>query len=312
MIRGALDAAESAANGSPTLIFFGDRRVIEPIVRGSRHEAVHAPRCLAAEDALRLALRGDMESSLRAAMVAVAAGDADALVSAGSTGALVALSRHLIGLLPGLRRAAIIKRFAAENDRDFRMLDLGANLRTDATQLHRYASMGVAAAQAAGVSPANVALLNIGSELSKGPRVVRDAARLLADDPRIRYVGFVEPHRVFASDVDVVVVEGFAGNIALKTIEGAAALARHLLRRELADIRPASAGAPSLADAIRRLDRLQDAYNPQRYNGAILLGLREVVVKSHGGADRQGFAAAVREAMDAVAGALVEKVAART
>ena len=311
MIHGALDAADGVDGDTPTLVFFGDQRVIELIIRGSRHESVHAPRCLAAEDALRPALRGDLDSSMRAAMGAVAGGDADALVSAGSTGALVALSRHLIGLLPGYRRAAIIKRFAAENDHAFRMLDLGANLHTDAAQLHRYALMGVAATHAAGRSRTNVALLNIGSELNKGPTVVRDAARLLADDPRIPYAGFIEPHRVFASDVDVVVVEGFAGNIALKTIEGAARLARHLLRREMASAGPEIANAPS-GDFAARLDRLQDAYNPQRYNGAILLGLREVVVKSHGGADREGFAAAVGEAVEAVAGALVAKVAAQT
>lgn len=309
LIRGALDAvADAALPQAPTLIFFGDQRAIEPRIRDSGHAVVHAPRCLAADDPLRVALRGDKSSSMRAAIAAVAGGDADAVVSPGSTGALVALSRHLIGLLPDLRRAAIIKRLAAENDHGFRMLDLGANIRADAGQLHQYARMGTAAAHAGGVSRPKVALLNIGAELSKGPQVVRDAGQLIGKDRCIHYAGFMEPDRMFASDMDVVVVDGFAGNIALKTAEGAARLARHLLRGELAR----AASQTNGTELVGRLERLQDAYNPQRYNGALLLGLRQVVVKSHGGADRQGFAAAVGEAMQAVAGALVAQVAAQT
>ena len=290
----------------PTLVFFGDKRVVEPLVGASGHEIRHAPRQLEVGDPLRPALRGDLQSSMRSAIDAVARGDADALVSPGSTGALVALSRHLIGLLPTIRRAAIVKRLAAENDSAFRILDVGANVTADAAQLHQYALMGSAAAHANGVAEPKVALLNIGSEVSKGPCVVRDAARLLADDRRLRYVGFIEPHRMFASDVDVVVGEGFAGNLVLKTVEGAAGMARYLLRRQ-----PTPAGEPAMLPGSR-MAALQDAYNPQRYNGAVLLGLRKVVVKSHGGANRQGFAAAVREALQASAGDLVNKLAARS
>ena len=308
LILGALDAVGAPTTGAPTLVFFGDRQVIEPLVRHSGHEVVHAPRRLEVDDPLRVALRGDVDSSMRAAIVAVARGLADAVVSPGSTGALTALSRHLIGMLPGIRRPAIVKRLAGENDQAFRMLDLGANTHANPAQLHQYALMGMAAAQAAGVMQPNVALLNIGAEVSKGPQAVRDAARLMAADDRIRYGGFVEPHRMFASDVDVVAVDGFAGNIALKTIEGTVRMARYLLRRELAR----KSSALAAAGLGERLRGLQDAYNPQRYNGAILLGLRNVVVKSHGGADRQGFAAAVGEAARAVDGALVAKVAART
>lgn len=299
-MRGALDAV---AASTAKLTFFGDARVVAPFIRGTQHEAVHAPRRLAVDDPLRSTLRGGVDSSMRAAIRAVAAGNADALVSAGSTGGLVALSRHLIGTLPGVRRPAIIKTLAGEGQRRFRMLDLGANIGVGPAQLHQFALMGAAAARTAGVPQPTIALLNIGSELHKGPRSVRDAARLLADDGRLCDAGFIEPDRLFASSLDVVVVDGYVGNIALKAAEGAARMASYLLAREL------SRGSADL-QAAERLASVRDAYNPQRYNGAALLGLNKVVVKSHGGADRQGFANAVAQAMQALCAAVVEKIAA--
>lgn len=299
---------------APSLTFFGDAGVIAPLLDGTPHNAVHAPRRLEVGDPLRATLRGAMASSMRDAIDMMAGGDADAVVSAGSTGALVALSRHLVGLLPGVRRPAIIKTLGAADGGRFRMLDLGANIGSSAEQLHQFALMGSAAAIGAievieeGNGAPTVGLLNIGSEVSKGPPEVRSAARLLDADDRVRYAGFIEPHRLFDGATDIVVTDGFAGNIALKSSEGAAQMARYLLAKELADASPGVALAKAMLH--KRLDRVRDAYNPQTYNGASLLGVAGVVVKSHGGADRTGFASAVRQAMGALATGSVARIAA--
>ena len=308
---GASERVTGPPEPVPTFTFFGDAAVIAPLLEGSSHEVVHSPRQLEVEDPLRATLRGAMDSSMRAAVDALARGDADAVVSAGSTGALVALSRHLVGLLAGVRRPAIVKTLGAARGGRFRMLDLGANIGSSSEQLHQFALMGSAAAIGdegeVGVSP-SVGLLNIGSEVSKGPPEVRSAARLLEADARVHYAGFIEPHRLFDGATDIVVTDGFAGNIALKASEGAAQMARYLLAKELADASPGVA----LAKAVlhKRLDRVRDAYNPQTYNGASLLGVAGVVVKSHGGADRTGFASAVRQAMGALATGAVARIAA--
>lgn len=311
LVRGALDWARGRGAGidtEPVLVFFGPAERIAPLIRGTRHEAVDAPRCLAPDDPLRETLRGHAPSSMRSAILAVAGGTAEAIVSAGSTAALMAVSRHLLGMSRGVRRPAIIKTLAGEHG-EFRMLDLGANIGAQARQLHQFARMGqVAATTVDCVSEPSIALLNIGSEVNKGPAEVRAAGHLLDADRRLRYVGYVEPDRLFRAGVDIVVADGFAGNIALKSAEGAARMARFLLGRELAGTSPRLSAAKALLGS--RLTRLRQAYNPQLYNGAVLLGLGGVVVKSHGGADRQGFRSAVAQAASALESRLVDKLAA--
>ena len=305
-----MDAAEAArrdVDSDLALTFYGDADAIAPLV-GGRHQVVHAPRTLSMDDSLRATLRGETASSMQTAIRAVASGGQDALVTAGSTGALMALCRHAVGMLPGYRRPAIIKALVGEGGHVFRVLDLGANIGVGAAALHQFARMGVAAALAGGVGEPSVALLNIGSEVRKGPSVIRAAARLLEADEQLRYVGYVEPDRLFAAGVDVVVADGFAGNVALKAAEGALRMARYLLLRELAAAAPALESAK--AQLREPLDHLRKAYNPQSYNGAILLGLKRVVVKSHGGADGPGFAGAVAQAVRALSADLVAKVAA--
>lgn len=306
LVRGALDALASNSE-STALVFFGDAREIAPLIEGTPHDAVHAPRCIEVDDPLRAVLRNDIGSSMSSAVAAVAEGRADAVVSAGSTGALVALSRHLIGNLPHLRRPAIQKTLGGEDGHSFAMLDLGANIGVDAEQLRQFALMGAAAARAAGVDDPAVALLNIGAEVRKGPPTVQAAARLLLVDERLRYVGFLEPDRMFAGGADVIVADGFAGNIALKAAEGATRLARHVVEGKFGEL---AQSAPSTPRWVQALHAVRDACDPQRYNGATLLGLAKVVVKSHGSADRQGFASAVRHAREALAADLVTKVAA--
>ena len=303
LVAGALDAVAGAPAPPARLVFFGDAGAVAAQLPGSRHDIVDAPRAVSSEDPLRAALRGTLPSSMRAAIAALAGGDVDAVVSAGSTGSLLALSRHLVGMAPGVRWPAIIKAFGAEAGRQFRMLDLGANIGVGAAQLHQFALMGAAAAVSDGLSSPAVALLNIGSEVRKGPRPVRAAAGLLDADERLRYVGYVEPDRLFRAGADIVVADGFAGNIALKAAEGALWMARYLLERELA----AAGGGAELGASLGRIRR---AYNPQLYNGARLLGLAGVVVKSHGGADRAGFRCAVEQALAALSSAMVDRVAA--
>ena len=309
LVAGALDAIRGAAAADAPaprarLTFFGDARTLAAQLPGSLHDIVDAPRPVSSEDPLRASLRGTRPSSMRAAIAALAGGDVDAVVSAGSTGALLALSRHLVGMAPGVRWPAIIKAFGAEAGRRFRMLDLGANIDVGAAQLHQFALMGAAAAVSEGLSSPTVALLNIGSEMRKGPRPVRAAATLLAGDQRLRYAGYVEPDRLFRAGADVVVADGFAGNIALKAAEGALRMAGYLLEREL------TAAADAETTLSAPLGRVRRAYNPQLYNGARLLGLAGVVVKSHGGADREGFRCAVEQALAALSNAMVDNVAA--
>lgn len=299
LVAGALDAV--AAQPATVLTFFGDAAVVAPQVASTRHDVVDAPRQLRLEDPLRATLRGGLDSSMRTAVAAVAAGAADAVVSAGSTGALMALSRHLIGMLPGATRPAIVKALAGEGGRTFRLLDLGANIGAGPVQLHQFAGMGVAAAKGAGVALPTVGLLNIGSELRKGPAAVRSAAALFRADAGLDYAGFVEPDAMFGAGPDVVVADGFAGNIALKAAEGAARLACRALTRAL---HGTGLGEPQR----QRLQRVRDAYDAQGRNGALLLGLAGVVVKSHGKADRRGFASAVREAASALSATLVDRV----
>jgi len=256
------------------------------------HEVIHATQSVRQEQSLISAIRGS--SSMRLGLEAVAEGRADAMVSAGSTGALMALSRHIVKTLPGIDRPAIIKALDGRDGARFWLLDLGANIECSAALLHQFARMGSAVAQSiGGVARPRVALLNIGAEQSKGPAVIRQAADLLTDDAAINYVGFIEANEFFNNRADVVVADGFSGNVALKAIEGAAAMAQYLLTTRLA-----SGLASRVAGwLIRgRMKSLRRAYDPAIYNGASLVGLRAVVVKSHGGANRLGFQQAVRQA----------------
>ena len=300
---GALDLAE--AHGVE-LALVGDAERLASLVGTRSHRVVGAARAITHDDSVRDALRGKIDSSMRRAITLVAAGEADAVVSAGNTGALMALSRHLLPMLPGIDRPAIVKPFVGRGGARCWVLDLGANLSCTAEQLHRFGRMGAAVAEAAGgVTAPRVGLLNVGVEHSKGPREVRAAAERMAADEGLSFAGFVEANELFDGKVDVVVCDGFAGNVALKATEGAAAMARHLLGTELGG---AGLGRLLLAGRVRRLAA---AYNPQAYNGATFVGLQGVVVKSHGGADRVGFREAVGQAVRELESDLVGKIVSR-
>lgn len=257
--------------------------------RLSIHEASHA---LATDARPVEALRRGKGSSMWLAMEQVASGSAHACVSAGSTAAMLALGVKLVGLLPGIERPALMSRIPSATG-NTGMLDLGANLNVSATQLVQFAIMGAMASPSKGGTKPSVALLNVGHEDSKGNDVVREAHAILNELP-INYIGFIEGHDIYAGKADVAVCDGFSGNLIIKSGEGIARMFfRHL------EIAFHSSTAAKIGGALARpaLKRVMKRFQPSEHNGAPLLGLRHVVVKSHGNADGPSFQLALLEAI---------------
>ncbi len=254
-----------------------------------------------------VALRQRRDSSMWQALNSLAKDEAHAGISAGNTGALMAMSRHLVAMLPEIRRPAIGKWLPTRTGASL-LLDLGANLVCSADNLVQFAVMGSAAARVAGIRRPRVALLNVGSEMSKGSEPVQLAAeRLRAHNGPFEFVGFVEGDELYSGDVDVIVCDGFSGNVALKVSEG---LVRHLT---------ASLNEFFNAGPLRRLARLalgpmlkrwSQNRNPSLYNGAAFLGLRKTVIKSHGSADTLGLFFALKTAREQVEAAVPDRIAA--
>jgi glycerol-3-phosphate acyltransferase PlsX len=239
------------------------------------------------------ALRRKKDSSMRVAVNLVKKGEAAACVSAGNTGALLATARFVLGMIPGIDRPAIVSAIPAAHGHTL-MLDLGANPDCSPEHLHQFALMGsILAADLHGTKRPRVGLLNIGEEDIKGTEELRQAHALLSAAP-INYVGFVEGDDIFSGDVDVVVSDGFAGNVALKTMEGVARLITSIMREEFTSSPVRKLGALAASPALNALKQRLD---PRGYNGASMAGLNGVVIKSHGGADQLAFAQAVRVAM---------------
>ena len=257
----------------------------------------HATDVITAEMKPTAALRC-RTSSMRMAVDAVASGEAAGLVSAGNTGAMLALAKIVIKTLPGIERPAMAAICPSARG-DVVMLDLGANVQCDVRNLVEFAVMGdVFARTVLGLTAPTIGLLNVGSEELKGDDTVREAAEILrASHIGPQFHGFVEGHDIAAGTTDVVVTDGFTGNVALKTGEGALKLISEFLKQVFT-----SGVIAKIAYLLVRpgLDRLREWLDPRRYNGAVMVGLNGVVVKSHGGTDAQGFAHAVDVAMDMV------------
>ena len=292
-VPGALAALEGNPDldlvlvGRPELIAQELKRL--PRAAAARVRIREASQVVAMDETPREAIRRKKDSSMRVALDLVAAGEAAACVSAGNTGALMATAHFVLGMIEGVERPAIIAAIPAEGGHTY-MLDLGANSAATAEQLYQFAVMGaVVAADLAARPRPRVGLLNIGSEDIKGHELVKAAHQRLLGS-RLDYIGFVEGNDTFTGAVDVVVTDGFTGNVALKTMEGLARMIGGAVRSEFT-ASPwrklgALAAAPALAGLKRRLD-------PRRYNGASMVGLAGVVIKSHGGADATAFAHAV-------------------
>ncbi|WP_426957603.1 phosphate acyltransferase PlsX [Muricoccus radiodurans] len=307
-----LDGLEQAAERHPEARFLlvGDEaRISGALALRKRAAAVcrirHAPDSIPGDMKPTAALRV-RNSSLRLAIDAVAAGEADGVVSAGNTGALMALAKVVLRTMPGVDRPALAA-IGPSARGDVVLLDLGANVTYEARNLVEFAVMGDAFARAVlGLPNPTIGLMNVGSEELKGDERVRQAAEILRDSHiGAGFRGFVEGHDITAGTVDVVVTDGFTGNVALKTGEGALKLVGTLLRQVFNSSIPARLGYLLARPA---LDRLREWMDPRRYNGAVLIGLNGVVVKSHGGTDALGFAHAVDVGMDMVTHRFNERI----
>ena len=253
----------------------------------------------------REAVRHKKDSSMRVAVELVKSGRAAACVSAGNTGALTAISHFVLKTLPGVERAAIISAIPAVQGHTH-MLDLGANIKATPEQLRQFATMGaIIARDVYGVVGPRIGLLNIGEEDIKGHEVVQAAHGLLLASG-LNYLGFVEGDDIFSGDVDVVVTDGFTGNVALKTMEGVATLIASRMREEF-HATWLSRLAGLAAHGV--LSRVAARLDPRRYNGACMVGLTGIVVKSHGGADGMAFSRAVMTAARAARHGLTAHIA---
>lgn len=273
----------------------------------ARCTIVDAPEVVAADERPSSALRYKTRSSMRIALDQLAAHEVDAVVSAGNTGALMAMGLVLLKTLPEIDRPAICAPIPTRSGSAL-LLDLGANVDCSAEQLYQFAAMGAALAGVEGVANPRVALLNIGEEQGKGNEQVKRAAVLLGAASQLNYRGFVEADKIFYNAADVVVCDGFAGNIALKVCEGTASFIADKIRagflRTTATRLRGLFAKPVLQSLYAELD-------PQRYNGACLLGLRGVVVKSHGNSSAAGFQRAIGRAIAAVEQNLLDSIAQR-
>ena len=256
----------------------------------------HASQLVGMDEPPAQALRTKKDSSMRVAINLVKTGGAQACVSAGNTGALMATARFVLKTLPGIDRPAIITTLPTIQGH-VHVLDLGANVDCTAEQLLQFAIMGSILVSSIEDNPSpRVGLLNIGEEDIKGNETVKRAAELLRNS-KVNYCGYVEGDEIYTGDMDVVICDGFVGNVALKTSEGLAKMITHFMRQEFRrNILTKVAGLVSLP-VLKRFHRRVD---PRRYNGASLAGLNGVVIKSHGGADALAFRYAIEEALNEV------------
>lgn len=272
---------------------------------GTRLRVHHASEVVKMDDPLSIALRGKKDSSMRVTADLVKRGEADAGVSAGNTGALMAVSRFVLKTLPGIDRPAIASTLPSHSGSTY-MLDLGANVDCTAEGLLQFGVMGAALCAAIEHKERpSVGLLNIGEEDIKGNDVVKQAGELLKSSG-LNFYGNVEGDDIYKGTVDVVVCDGFVGNVALKSSEGLAKLIAEVLRREFKrNLLTRLAGMVALP-VIRAFKRKMD---PRRYNGASLLGLNGVIIKSHGSADVFAFEQAILKALEEVRGGLLRRIA---
>jgi len=296
-------------------LFFGNSALIAPLV-DARHSLKFASRIVHTEVAVRMedkpsqALRyGRWKSSMWLAIDAVKKGDADVVVSGGNTGALMAMAKFNLKTLPGIERPAIAALWPTLRGESI-VLDVGASIGADAEHLINLAVMGAAMARILfGIDRPTVGFLNIGVEEVKGLEQVREAGRVLREEklPDLDYFGFVEGDDIGKGTVDVVVTEGFAGNIALKTAEGTARQIGEYLKGAMSRSLGARIGYLLARSTFRQL---QERMDPRRANGGVFLGLNGIVIKSHGGADAEGFAAAIDLGHGVVRDELLAKITA--
>ena len=305
-----IPAAISTQHSTLHLILVGQEALIRAKLQqlsASNYDAIsvrHAPQTVAMDESPAQALRLKKESSMRVAINLVKQGEADACVSAGNTGALMATARFVLKTLPGIERPAICTKLPTVQGH-VHMLDLGANVDSKAEHLLQFAVMGSELAAAVdNIEHPRVGLLNIGEEDIKGNEQVKQAAALLnASD--LNYTGFIEGDGIYHDPVDVVVCDGFIGNVALKSSEGVAKLIRHFMAESF-QRNPITRLAGLIARPVLRT--FSQRIDPRRYNGASLLGLQGIVIKSHGSADAVAFANAIHIAFLEIQKAVPQRI----
>ena len=309
VVRGAAIALERFPE--VRFLMFGRAREIEPLLnRRGRLKDVptlhHTDDVVSSDAKPSVALRAGRQSSMRLAINAVHSGEADCVVSAGNTGALMAMAKFVLKTLPGINRPAIASFFPTLRGESV-MLDLGANVQCDAQNLVDFTVMGNAFARSVlGLQEPTYALLNVGSEEIKGHESLQEASSILrASNLRGRFLGFVEGDDLATGTAAVVVTNGFTGNVALKTAEGTAKLINEYLRNTFRSSLLAGLGYLLARPAMKKL-RLR--VDPRGYNGAMFLGLNGIAVKSHGGTDALGFANAIGVAVDMHRHDIIEKI----
>lgn len=296
-------------NREGTLILVGLEDQIRAQLKGDRFSdrlrVVHASQVVGMDESPSLALKNKKDSSMRVALNLVKNGEADAVVSAGNTGALMATSRFVLKMLPGIDRPAICPILPTMNGGHFYILDLGANVDCSAENLLEFGVMGamLAAALDHHERP-RVGLLNIGEEDIKGNEVVKEASELLKDSG-LNFIGNVEGDGMFKGEADVVVCDGFVGNIALKAIEGTVQMLTKGIKEEFS--RNWLSKLMALV-ALPVLNRFKNRMDHRRYNGAILLGLKGISVKSHGSADVFSYSTAIKRAHDVAENRVIDRI----
>jgi len=308
-----IEGLDLACKRHPSLRFlvFGDEGRIAPLINGfprlkTQCDVRHTDEVVTNEDKVATALRGKRDSSMRLAINAVKDGEAAGIVSAGNTGALMAMAKFVLRTLPGIDRPAIAAVLPTITGKTV-MLDLGANVDCDASNLVQFAVMGeVFARNVLGLEKPSIGILNIGEEELKGNEAVQGASTILSKTSLpISFYGFVEGDDIGAGTVDVIVTDGFTGNIALKTAEGTAKMISHFLKKAFTGSLLGKIGA---VIAMPALSSFKKKFDPRRHNGAMFLGLNGICVKSHGGTDALGFSNAIDVAYDLISRNITEEI----
>lgn len=313
-LQTTVSGAAKALSRNPNLHFlmFGDELELKRMIAlnvnlSNASEIIHTDKVVGARDKPSAALRGGEGTSMRMALEAVSSGKAQVAVSGGNTGALMALAKSTLRTLPGIHRPAIASVFPSASGETI-MLDLGANVLVEAEHLVQFALLGALFAKVhMGIQRPSIGLLNVGSEPSKGPDHVRMAAQILSQvEMPANYHGFVEANDIMASTVNVVVSDGYAGNIALKASEGMAKFTGRLFKESLAGDPLSKLGA---ALSFFGLRRFKSKLDPRMHNGGVFLGLGGLCVKSHGGSDAFGFSTAIGLAAEVAGAGYIDQLA---
>ncbi|WP_035014889.1 phosphate acyltransferase PlsX [Catenovulum agarivorans] len=300
-----------ADNPQLTIIACGDKYQISPLLQNAsaslaaRLQVIHCPQVVSMGEKPSQALRSKTQSSMRIVLDLLKENKAQACVSAGNTGALLAMAYYVLKMLPGIKRPALVTAIPGSLGHKTYVLDLGANVACDEHILHQFALMGSVLSEKNDLKNPRIGLLNVGEEEIKGSDTIKKTARLLKEDKSLNYIGYVEGNDIFNDKADVIVCDGFVGNISMKACEG---LAKAVIETIKSLARENWWSRLFAAIALPMLKKLYRQMNPDQYNGASLLGLRGIVIKSHGNASKDAFKYALEEAINEIRHQVPEKI----